>query len=51
MNLDHHDWIDTSKNYTYYDGLKLKLFKIGGIALGISVFLTFAPLLFNYLFR
>ena len=49
--LNHRDWVDTSKNLTYYDNLKYKLFLIGGIALAVSLLLTFAPLLFNYLFR
>ncbi|MBQ4443463.1 MAG: hypothetical protein II896_02235 [Clostridia bacterium] len=50
-NLRHHDWVDTSKNMTYYDNLKIKLFIVGGVALAFSLLLTFAPLLFNYLFR
>jgi len=49
--LNHRDWVDTSKNLTYYDNLKTKLFLIGGIALAVSLLLVFAPLLFNYLFR
>lgn len=51
LSLNHRDWVDTSKNLTYYDNLKYKLFLYGGIALAVSLLLIFAPLLFNYLFR
>lgn len=51
LSLNHRDWVDTSKNLTYYDNLKRRLFLIGGIALAVSLLLVFVPLLFNYLFR
>ena len=49
--LDHHDWVDTSKSLSYYDNLKMQLFLYGGIALAVTLFITFAPMLFQYLFR
>lgn len=49
--LDHHDWVDTSKSLSYYDNLKIKLLLFGGIALAVALLITFAPMLFHYLFR